>query len=657
MQYRTKVYIFFVLIAILLSNCDKNNTRIQKSEKFCNNQKFEVIKQLEQEQNYINLSQLLTTTTDETEIEQILLSLSRIDSKNTGHIAIAFINNKSQKIRLTASYVVGQSYDTTLEVRLIKQYVAENINEVKIALLEAIAKCSSEQGLKFIVNLKIENTQQDLLSAQGRSFYILWSKGLISHNLIEIVFEKIDDNNLPHSVKEHYSSIFASKNKTNFELSKYFSIIKREIKNTQNVYYATNLVYALKNISTPENLSFIEQILKSSYDYRIKLAAIEVLNSYPLSITKNIIIEAVGDANTKVSEKAADFLLKNGNNSYCEQYLQLSKKVISWQARTKLLAAALKYSSNKTLIINLIKQSYNAVDNVYEKAALIEALEWATDEYKFIKEQTFSTNDNVIIKAGISTLFKIRTSKNFEQIAKSNPQLNTEFEIIFKEAISSQNSTLIFYAALFYTLYFNVLIETSNTYFINQSLTQLKIPADLETYNIVCQLINKLSPNKCPSTPITKINKIPWDNICNKQNFLKIIIKTNKGDIEAILMPDLAPVTVSFFLEFINKKIYNNTSFYRIIPGKAIICGGKRGDGYDFLNIPIICETSNYYFDEGVIAMRNNFGNYQSSNWFITLAPTFEFNNIYTIFAKISNGLDILHKLEVGDKIISVQIK
>lgn len=657
MQYKRKGLLFFVLIAILLSNCDNNNSIIQNTQKFCSNKKFEIIKQLEQEQNYINLSQLLTTSTDETEIEQILISLSRIDSKNAGQIAITYINHKSQKIRQIASYVVGQSYDSVFESRLLKQYSSENINEVKIALLEAIAKCSTETGQKFLVNLKIPNSEQDLLSAQGRSFYILVSKNFVSQLLIETVFEKIDDNNLPQSVKEHFSSIFLLKTKINVDLTNYFSTIKREIKNTQNTYYATNLVFALKNISTSENLAFLQQIINSKYDYRIKIAAIDVLNTYSYSSVKNIITEAIGDENEKVSEKAAEFMLKYGINSNAEEYLQLSKKVISWQARTKLLAAALKYSSNKTLIINLIKQSYNAVDNIYEKAALLEALEWAPEEYKFIKEQTFSSDENVIIEAGISTLFKIRTNKNFEQFAKPNPQLKTEFEIIFKEAISSQNSILIHYAAIFYTLFFNILSESSNTYFINQSLTQLKIPADLETYSIVCELLNKLSPNKCQNIQYTKINKIPWENICNKQNSLKFIIKTNKGDIEAILMPDLAPVTVSFFIEFINKKIYNNTSFYRIIPGRAIICGGKRGDGHDFLNIPIINETSNFYFDEGIIAMKNNFGNFQSSNWFISLAPTFEFNNNYTIFAKISDGLDILHKLEVGDKILTVQIK
>ncbi len=50
-----------------------------------------------------------------------------------------------------------------------------------------------------------------------------------------------------------------------------------------------------------------------------------------------------------------------------------------------------------------------------------------------------------------------------------------------------------------------------------------------------------------------------------KSEFPTITISTNYGDIEAELYPSKAPKTVAAFLSYIDKDLYKNTTFYRVL--------------------------------------------------------------------------------------------
>ena len=46
----------------------------------------------------------------------------------------------------------------------------------------------------------------------------------------------------------------------------------------------------------------------------------------------------------------------------------------------------------------------------------------------------------------------------------------------------------------------------------------------------------------------------------------------------------------------------------------------------------------------------------EGTQWFITHSPTPHLDGRYTLFGEVEKGMDIVHKIEVGDKIISVEI-
>ena len=176
---------------------------------------------------------------------------------------------------------------------------------------------------------------------------------------------------------------------------------------------------------------------------------------------------------------------------------------------------------------------------------------------------------------------------------------------------------------------------------------------------------------------------------CIKNNKIALF-KTSKGDFEVELLGRDNPVTVSNFIENIDKNIYENQKFYKIInfPQLKFVQGGVNpknafhNEQNQKLNkksasIPLeikfqkeIKSRYNYQiknpseakslvnvFESGSIAMVKSGKNMSSSTEFFFVTSNIpELDGRYSIFGKIIKGLDVLKKINKEDYIKSVQI-
>ena len=191
-------------------------------------------------------------------------------------------------------------------------------------------------------------------------------------------------------------------------------------------------------------------------------------------------------------------------------------------------------------------------------------------------------------------------------------------------------------------------------------------------------------------------NEIDSNYYCQKLKFgcshtnRVVFFKTTKGDFEVELFGKDNPVTVSNFLENIDKNIYVNQKFYKIInfPQITFIHGGINPENKHYIepnqnlnktspSIPLEIkfkeeikprynyqiknpnETENllYTFEIGSIAMVKNGKNKSSSTeFFFVTSKIPELDGRYSIFGKIIKGFDVLKKIKKEDYIKSVQI-
>jgi peptidyl-prolyl cis-trans isomerase A (cyclophilin A) len=142
----------------------------------------------------------------------------------------------------------------------------------------------------------------------------------------------------------------------------------------------------------------------------------------------------------------------------------------------------------------------------------------------------------------------------------------------------------------------------------------------------------------------------------------KAIIHTSDGDITVELLPQKAPKTVENFIGLSTGKktwtdpksgkvvngqpLYNGTIFHRTIPGFMIQGGDPMGNGMGGPGFKFANEDSDEKFDKpGIVAMANAGRDTNGSQFFITVAPYPSLNGGYTVFGRVSAGMDVVNKI------------
>lgn len=161
--------------------------------------------------------------------------------------------------------------------------------------------------------------------------------------------------------------------------------------------------------------------------------------------------------------------------------------------------------------------------------------------------------------------------------------------------------------------------------------------------------------------PVTESEAPTWtfpgilseEEIAGKQ----IRVKTAKGDIVFELFADTAPKTVSNFVYLTQGGYYNELTFHRREEGFVIQGGdpngnGTGGPGYEFEDEL----TDDRVYERGIVAMANRGPNTNGSQFFVMLGNV-PLPKAYTIFGRVTEGMDVVDQIQVGDVMQSVSVE
>jgi peptidyl-prolyl cis-trans isomerase B (cyclophilin B) len=137
-----------------------------------------------------------------------------------------------------------------------------------------------------------------------------------------------------------------------------------------------------------------------------------------------------------------------------------------------------------------------------------------------------------------------------------------------------------------------------------------------------------------------------------------VTIETSKGTVLLELYPEEAPIAVGNFIELIRKGFYNGLTFHRIEDFVAQ-GGDPKGDGSGGPGYAIKSEiNSRLQHARGALGMANSGRDTGGSQFYIVKKDSFGLDNgSYTLFGKVSGGLDIVDKLVKGDKMVTVSVE
>jgi peptidyl-prolyl cis-trans isomerase B (cyclophilin B) len=136
-------------------------------------------------------------------------------------------------------------------------------------------------------------------------------------------------------------------------------------------------------------------------------------------------------------------------------------------------------------------------------------------------------------------------------------------------------------------------------------------------------------------------------------NAKKAVIKTSKGDITIELYTEDAPKTVANFLTKAGTSYYNGLTFHRV-EDWVVQGGDPKGDGTGGGNMPT--ELNKKSFLRGAVGVARG-GDIKISNdsqFFFTKKDSTFLDGQYTNFGQVTDGMDVVDKIAIGDKILSI---
>src|SRR4051812_34088054 len=147
---------------------------------------------------------------------------------------------------------------------------------------------------------------------------------------------------------------------------------------------------------------------------------------------------------------------------------------------------------------------------------------------------------------------------------------------------------------------------------------------------------------------------------------LYAIFHTAMGDFTAVLYAKDTPHTVQTFVGLatglqpwldpesrkpVKRPLYNDSTFYRVVPGDMIQAGDPTGKGTHNCGFTIRDEIlPGLRFERGGVLAMANTGQPDTGGcqFFITVGPMPVWNGKYTIFGQVVEGLDVVNKINHG---------
>lgn len=152
------------------------------------------------------------------------------------------------------------------------------------------------------------------------------------------------------------------------------------------------------------------------------------------------------------------------------------------------------------------------------------------------------------------------------------------------------------------------------------------------------------------TTSLPSATPVPSDTT---QQANTAIIKTEKGDITLSLYPNEAPNTVANFITKAKSGFYNNLTFHRV-EDWVIQGGDPLGNGTGGGNMPTELNNKPFVVGSLGVARGPDIKVSNDAQFFITKTDASWLNSQYTNFGIVTNAMDVVKKIEIGDKILQI---
>jgi len=176
-------------------------------------------------------------------------------------------------------------------------------------------------------------------------------------------------------------------------------------------------------------------------------------------------------------------------------------------------------------------------------------------------------------------------------------------------------------------------IQSTPVLFYNHIIVKSAVDVDSLTVLLDYFLLPEKAYSACPPQVLDPIKRY------------SATFETEKGEIIFDLYPQIAPLSVNNFVFLAREGWYDNTSFFRVIPGFVAQGGDPSNSGLGTPGYGIELEVDPAYrFDApGLLALSHDSAGLSGSQFFINYAALPEMDGQFTIIGRIRSGMEVLN--------------
>lgn len=580
------------------------------------------------------------------------------------------LTDPADEVRAAAAFAIGQAGAPAGEPLLLGAFNREDTSgaywQSNRAILEAIGKCGEQDNLlalSTITTYKPEDTL--LLEGQALGIYRYALRGITLPEGTARMLAMATDGRYPANCRVIAANYLFRAQNIQID-SMEVPALAQAVAGEADPRLRMALAVALGKTKSQGALTALAQAFGKEKDYRVQCNILRALGNFEYAEVKPTALKALKSNNIHLSTRAAQFFLENGDAADATLYWQMAKDTVSWQVQLGMYQAANRhlpayYVDYRDAINAELRQRFRSANAPYEKTAALKAMSEFGWNYRYIYREGFRAETPAIRTATMEALAAISNREDFRAFfGEGYRQVRRELLGMFLETMQTGDPAMIAIAAeALRNKDLNYQAYVQNYSLIDSALSRLELPKEIETYNELNKTLAFLKGEPEPTAVTPEYNHpIDWSTIGRIAEGQGASIKTPRGNIELELLPDVAPGTVANFVALTRQGFYTDKIFHRVVPNFVVQGGGLRGDGYGSLDYTIRSElTDLHYLDEGYVGMASSGNHTECTQFFITHAPALHLDGNYTIFARVKKGMDIVHQIQVGDRIEEIVIQ
>jgi len=565
------------------------------------------------------------------------------------------------EVRAIAAYALGQQGNPEGQFALLQAFDFRDTvgvyKESNAAILEAIGKIGDTTMLSALSNISTYTpVDTTLLLGQTRGLYRFATRGETTANGTATMLRYATDLEWPAPVRVMAANYLK---RAKVDLNGKLEQLAEAIAKDPNVDVRIALSHALGKTQEANAAIQIGILYRAESNLLVRLELLNALGKQPYESARALLLAATGDADQFIAKTAANQLLQIGVGQDASQYWRIARDSVSGAAKYPLYRAGLRHmpaylTEYRKYIRYELKRGFSESENVYTKADILHALGEDPWNYRYLIERALTERDKVVRSAAAEALLRIASRKDIVPYMRASfKSFKAEYALYLKQVMEGENVGLQALAAntlALTALNFQTAYESLD--FLDQALNQLNLPRETEIYYAIEDAKAVLQSGYVAQKPLPDFNHpINWDIYRSLQPGLQAVIETDRGEVVIDLFEKEAPGTVVNFVQLIRNGYYNGKGFHRIVPNFVTQGGCNRGDGYGSLDYSIRTETPPLHYDGGGYVGMASAGNHtEGVQFFLTHSPTPHLDGRYTIFGRVSDGMDVVLDLERGDK-------